>query len=232
MDPTEAHVREHLSFRGYTDVVYEPDGKVPPDFRVNGTIAVEVRRLNQHDGEGEHGLEETRIPLAMRLSNLIRSTRSHSANKKWIGVELSRPLPQWAQVEQEAGRFLGDVDSGVCLPGSVCAVGNVRLEFQFQTQSDFGTFAVATLHDREWGGFVVAELLRNLPICIAEKSRKTAQYRVRYEQWWLALVDMIGYHLSPTDQSQLREAFAVQHDWRKIILINPHDAGDYFDLCG
>jgi hypothetical protein len=230
MDPTEAHVREHLAFRGYTDIVYEPDGRVPPDFRVDGKIAVEVRRLNQQDGSGEHGLEETRIPLAMRLSKLIRSTPSHSANKKWIDIELSRPLPQWADVEQEARRFLRDVDSGVCLPGSACVVGNVRLEFQLVTQSDSGTFAVATLHDRDWGGCVVAELLRNLPICIAEKSRKTAQYRVRYEQWWLALVDMIGHHLSPTDQGQLREAFAVQHNWQKIILINPQDAGDYCDL--
>jgi len=45
--------------------VYEPDGNTPPDFLVNGTIAVEVRRLNQNEiiESGHRGLEVTTFPL-------------------------------------------------------------------------------------------------------------------------------------------------------------------------
>ena len=58
-------------------VVYEPDGNVPPDFAIDGSIAVEVRRLNQNyeEPDGAEGLEELRIPL-LRLT--FRRTRTPS----------------------------------------------------------------------------------------------------------------------------------------------------------
>ena len=75
MDSTEAHVGAHLKHRGFTDVAYEPDGNVPPDFLVYGTIAIEVRRLNQnHFGESKaKGLEEVAIPLWNKIKTLLSS---------------------------------------------------------------------------------------------------------------------------------------------------------------
>ena len=63
----------YLRHCGYEDIVYEPDGKVPPDFLVNRRIAVEVRRLNQnfkHEGRIE-GLEQVSIRLQMGMRNLL-----------------------------------------------------------------------------------------------------------------------------------------------------------------
>ena len=64
---SEALVETYLKGLGQIDVHYELDGNVPPDFLVDGRIAVEVRRLNQnHDGgsgSGPRGLEEAAIPL-------------------------------------------------------------------------------------------------------------------------------------------------------------------------
>ena len=40
MDGSEEVVYQYLAARGFTDVVYEPDGQVPPDFLVNGRIAI------------------------------------------------------------------------------------------------------------------------------------------------------------------------------------------------
>jgi hypothetical protein len=64
MDASESLVRDFLLQRGYADIVYEPDGKVPPDFLIDGRIAVEVRRLNQsyETGSRMRGLEEDSIP--------------------------------------------------------------------------------------------------------------------------------------------------------------------------
>jgi hypothetical protein len=47
------------------DVVFEPDGNIPPDFKLNQVIAVEVRRLNQNifKGNKPKGLEQERIKL-------------------------------------------------------------------------------------------------------------------------------------------------------------------------
>ncbi len=49
MDTSERIVWEYLLHRGFRDVVYEPEGKVPPDFLVDNRVAVEVRRLNQNE---------------------------------------------------------------------------------------------------------------------------------------------------------------------------------------
>ena len=56
-------------------VTHEPDGNVPPDFLIDGRIAVEVRRLNQNEAvaNGHRGLEETAIPLNARLRKLLAS---------------------------------------------------------------------------------------------------------------------------------------------------------------
>jgi len=43
----EEIVQEYLH-KISTDVVHEPDGKIPPDFKLNQIIAIEVRRLNKN----------------------------------------------------------------------------------------------------------------------------------------------------------------------------------------
>jgi hypothetical protein len=42
MDRSETLAYNHLVFRGFSSPVYEPDGNVPPDFLLDGRIAVEV----------------------------------------------------------------------------------------------------------------------------------------------------------------------------------------------
>lgn len=57
------------------------------------------------------------------------------------------------------------------------------------------TFTLGSRVDADSGGWRLAELERNLGLCIAEKTAKVAAYRARYPEWWLLLVDQIGYGL-------------------------------------
>jgi hypothetical protein len=78
--------------------------------------------------------------------------------------------------------------------------------------------------DGNSGGFVVADIVRNLRLCMDEKARKIAPFRERYEEWWLAVVDLIGYGgLDEWDLSSLRRAMRVTPPWHRIILVNPKD---------
>ncbi|MEZ4719401.1 MAG: hypothetical protein R2851_25450 [Caldilineaceae bacterium] len=55
MDDSERKAYEDtFAAQGFENVVYEPDGNIPPDFLVDERIAIEVRRLNQNfvDPEG------------------------------------------------------------------------------------------------------------------------------------------------------------------------------------
>jgi len=88
-------VEAYLRHCGYEDIVYEPDGKVPPDFLVNRRIAVEVRRLNQnfkHEGRIE-GLEQVSIRLQMGMRNLLASLGPSKTGESWyVFYSFSRPL--------------------------------------------------------------------------------------------------------------------------------------------
>ena len=54
MDHTEEIANKHLlaRFPGENRINYEPDGNIPPDFLIDNNIAIEVRRLNEHDNNG------------------------------------------------------------------------------------------------------------------------------------------------------------------------------------
>jgi hypothetical protein len=63
---------------------------------VNGTIAVEVRRLNQNEitESGHRGLEVTRIPLAARIRKLLSTFGPSRSGISWFCHDFKRPLPE------------------------------------------------------------------------------------------------------------------------------------------
>ena len=104
MDESEKLANEYLASLGFKNVIFEPDGNVPPDFLANGRIAFEVRRLNQNElsETGFRGLEEIAIPLQMTIRKLLLSmghqaegaagsspTRSSARFPFWINCSLS-----------------------------------------------------------------------------------------------------------------------------------------------
>ena len=86
---------EYLTYLGVKDIVFEPDGNVSPDFVVNGKIAIEVRRLNQHysDKSGKpEGLEQLAMPLRQRLETLLRMLGPPTNNLSWwVSYRFKRP---------------------------------------------------------------------------------------------------------------------------------------------
>ena len=73
---SEQWAYEYLVDRGFADLIYEPDGNVPPDFLIDGYIAVEARRLNQNEEStgGYRGLEEVWQPLDKLVQKVVAST--------------------------------------------------------------------------------------------------------------------------------------------------------------
>ena len=73
MDKSEEVVKQYLTAQGFTEVVYEPDGEVMPDFFVDGSIAVEVRRLNQNEvSDGKpRGLEDVAVPVQQLVGSVL-----------------------------------------------------------------------------------------------------------------------------------------------------------------
>lgn len=235
MDASEKSVSVYLANRGYGALVYEPDGNVPPDFLIDGRIAVEVRRLNQNDdtAEGLRGLEETAKPLHAAVTKVLTALGPPTTGVSWFVIyTFSRPLPSWRQLERTlAGALRRFQEEPSDQPTAIRIARRFTLRSVRASKTHPTFFVLGGSSDRDGGGFIVAEMARNLRICIDEKSRKVARFLDRYPEWWLVLEDRIGYGvLDESDQHDLRELISVDDPWCKIVLVNPLNPAMGFEL--
>jgi hypothetical protein len=235
MDSSEKVISEYLAHRGFRDVVFEPDGNVPPDFLADGRIAVEVRRLNQNEetSEGPRGLEEVAIPLQAKVLRLLPTLGPATGGESWyVTYSLRRPVPGWNQLEGALRRaltaFRNHPERRQPSRGAVPGLRRIHLIRAGLSYPDF--FVSGGHTDSDSGGFVLSEQNRNIRICVEEKTGKVARVRHKYPVWWLVLVDRIGYGLNSSDAERLRQLLQLDHSWDKIILINPLDATEGHEL--
>ena len=235
MRPTEKIVAGFLTRRGYIDVRYEPDGNVPPDFLVDGRIAIEARVLNQqHVSNGRsEGLEEVEIPLTQKIENLLKSFGPPTQGGTWfVAFRFRRPVEKWKTLEPKIRAELLRFQNGTRkLPAVVAINDRFDLEFMLEGSPHDSFYLLGSYDDEEAGGWVISELVRNLAIVVQDKAEKVAPYRHKYPEWWLVLPDYIGFGLGdPMDQRRFREAPALVHNWDRIILVSPTNLNVSFEV--
>jgi hypothetical protein len=226
MDRSEAVVQELLANMGFSNVVYEPDGNIPPDFVINGNIAVEVRRLNQNfdDGSRMRGLEEVTAPLWQKMTRLVESAAETDGNSWFVFFRFSRPVPSWKVLEPEIRDALLEFRASACRrAGTVYSVPNFQVEVGEASQPLETFFRMGGMSDRQAGGWVVAEIISNIRHCASEKLVKVEPYRTKYKTWWLALTNYTGFGLDDYDRQQLLQHLPRPDGWDKVLLVNPSD---------
>lgn len=103
MNHSEKLVSEYLTARGFSNIIYEPDGNVPPDFVIDGRIAVEVRRLNENEETaiGHRGLEEVSKPLTALIKKALVATGPPRYGISWfVSYSYRWPLPPWRELDK------------------------------------------------------------------------------------------------------------------------------------
>jgi hypothetical protein len=235
MDASEKLVEDHLRHRGYVDVVYEPDGNIPPDFLVDGTVAIEVRRLNQNhfSGPDAKGLEEVAIPLWNKVKTLLVTMGPPTKGESWfVHFRFSRPVESWKTLEGKLRSALSAFAASPSQGRAIIANGqNFELEVFCRTSKPHASmFVMAGCSDQESGGWLLAEMETNIRHCASEKERKISKVRPKYSKWWLALVDHIGHGLDDFDREMFRDQVAISHTWDKIIILDPRDHTRWFEI--
>src|SRR2546426_10948720 len=88
MNESERAVHHFLTSLQIGEVVYEPDGQVPPDFLVGGRIAVEARRLNENEeiAGSYRGLEVTSKPLHALVTKVLKESGSPPGSHSWFEI--------------------------------------------------------------------------------------------------------------------------------------------------
>jgi len=236
MDTSETLVSQHLTVRGFKDVKYEPDGKIPPDFLVNGSIAIEVRRLNQmhDDGSGTRprGLEEAAIPFWKFVRRHLEELAPSPTGEGWyVHVRYGRPLPKakivGKQLDQILVPFISRPHRATFSERLPCGIEITVFPTTIKKPTFFQLGGVS---DDEAGGWLLCEMETNLIRCIEEKTHKIERYRQKYPTWWLALVDHIGYGLDAFERELFRDRVTVQHSFDKVILIDPKNPNRSFEV--
>lgn len=235
MNDSEKTIFEYLQSQNLGTVVYEPDGNVPPDFLVNGRIAVEARRLNENveTAAGHQGLEEISKPLNALVKKALAAMGPPVDGTSWfVFYTYSRPLPPWRELDILLRRALGQVrDQSNLESREIHFANKMRLRLTPASKVHPHLFILGGSSDHDSGGFVVAELAYNLRLCIDEKRSKVLKVKDRYPEWWLALEDRIAYGaLDEQDQEQLRQLIQPDGEWDKIILVNPLNPSTGFEL--
>ena len=234
VDRTETIAQRHLISRGFTDIVFEPDGNVPPDFLVDGHIAIEVRRLNQNwtGASGYEGLEQVIFPLRSLFERVLPSLGPPDAAESWFVIyTFRRPLPPWKQLEAVIrGALVGLSGGALAQARKLQVLPNLRLEVIRASKVHATKFLLGGFMDRDSGGFVVSEMDRNIKICVGEKTGKVAPVRSKYPHWWLVLIDHVAHSLSAQDHEHLRAILGEQSEWDKLIIVNPENPTQGFDL--
>jgi hypothetical protein len=234
VDDSEQVANAYLHHLGFESVVFEPDGNVPPDFLVDHRIAVEVRRLNQNEQMGPRfrGLEEVAIPLHMKISKLLAALGPPKSGISWfVSYDFRRPVPAWKVLRSELReRLLLFRDDAVDTDTTMCVGDGFELRLIRASTAHKTRFVPGGYGDDDSGGCVFGETQRNLRLCVEEKTQKIVPFRGKYGQWWLILIDHIGYGVDQCDRQLYRDHLRVPHTWEKVILLNPLDHRCAFEI--
>lgn len=174
---------------------------------------------------GTHrGLEVTAKPLHDAVVQALAKSGPPAGSHSWfVHYTVRRPLPPWRQLEKLLHAGVQEFRDRLHEPPMEIRLGRaIRLSFHRASRRHDTLLVLGGSSDYDAGGFLVAELARNLEICIAEKSRKVARVRDKYPEWWLVFEDRIGYGvLDDDDADQLRVALGPVSGFAKVILVNP-----------
>lgn len=233
MNCDEKIAERYLRSLGYTDVAYEPDGNIPPDFLLNGVTAVEVRKLNQHhvsNGKAKP-LEEVEYKLIPMLNNMLNNFKGDShKSSSFVCITYSRPVGKIKDRIKEIKKVLTSHLPKIANKAEYQISKNIHIELLPAAERHDSAYVLGAMPDMDAGGFVVSEIYANLKIVIEEKSEKITKYKHKYNEWWLVLIDYIGHGLRERDVEYLRELPKITNEWDKVVLVSPHDSDNGFEI--
>jgi len=234
MNREEKIVETYLKSMGFKDVVFEPDGNITPDFSIDGKIAVEVRRLNQQffTKDEVQGLEETRMPLFKLLESSLRVFDSqYQGRSYWVSIRFHRPVQKGNFIKKAIVKALTDfLSRPFPPPWDVKVTENIYCHIYPSQVVEGKVFRFAGGTDRESGGWVLAEFIKNFNHCVEEKTEKIKGYHDKYNSWWLILVDQIAHGFNKSEKDEVKSLVNVHISWDKVIVLDSLTGNDILEI--
>lgn len=231
MNQDESIAKKYLE-KHYENVVFEPDGNIPPDFSIGDSIGIEVRRLNQqhHDNGSIKGLEEQRIPLNRAVEEeLSKHPFDPNGNNFWLTLRYERDVGKLQDIRKNTALAVQAFQAqNENIPFKYKLSETVILEFVVKVQKLSRKFKIGIESDEDSGGWVVGMYAQDVMHCINEKEQKIQPYRNKYKSWWLLLVDHINC-MDSFDRNHIVKSITKSSCFEKMIVIK-HDGTIQFEI--
>ena len=246
MDINESHVEQWLQNQGFTNIQFVTDtNDQPPDFIVNGSIAIEVRRLNWMFGDENRGLEGVEEPLKQDIkSGLKCAEQPPQGCKVFVSCDLFHiDLPDRETIIQEvkeaANNYVvyieGSLRQGHRPPHfhDTTSFG-MSIRFDTLTNSTPNQFEIlgVTAGIAE-SGLVVRDSIDNINRCVVEKTNKIQGKKDLHDEWWLVLVEHNVYATAlrePDELQAVRNALVDTKPWSRITILSCLEGMPNLDL--
>ncbi len=226
MKKEEEIVSEYLRLKNRQQI-YEPDGKVPPDFLFDNEIAVEVRRLNQNYFQSNKvkGLEQDSYKISNHFKAIFKQFDNQEFDKGYLVIfRYNRPIGNIRILRKtlfEKLKYFLSLKPKT--PFHINISNNVEITI---VESDFkleSLFEIGGEVDFNSPGVVASIYIENINFCILEKTEKIKNCFSKYNIWHLILVDYIGdiVELQNDQYGVITENIKKGSLWDKVIVLNP-----------
>jgi hypothetical protein len=149
----------------------------------------------------------------------------------FVFLRFQRPIENWRTLRPKLATWLSNFRDAPSRSRQDIDFGGGLAISVFPASKSLGTFfRIGGSNDCEGGGMVLTELSTNIPLSIANKTWKIEKVRSRHPKWWLVLTDHIGFRLDELDRQQFRKAVSIAHSWDRVVLLNPADHRDAFEV--
>lgn len=222
MKREEQIAKDYLEHKKLPNIVYEPDGNIPPDFSIDGKIGVEVRRLNQYIPVNGimQPVEEADYAVWGGLEAIAREIHvesyTHSVN---LIARFDRPI-KFKKLKPDIIKALKAHINTAGEDRTYKFGPNLEIRAVPSSRKSDTFFRHVGSNDMQSGGMIVEEIYNALPYILREKERKVQPHKDKYLQWWLVLIDTIGYGLDEHDLEQFRALPRLETSFDKVILVS------------
>ncbi|MGZ0020452.1 hypothetical protein [Nitrosomonas sp. wSCUT-2] len=233
MNEDEKVAEEYLK-RHHDNVIFEPDGNIPPDFLIENSIGVEVRRLNQQyytQNGNARGLSETARPFRDRVEKVLLSYVVEADGASfWVGLRYKRVNGELDISERMIKKAIDAFQKRKeILPYEYQIGDNVLLEFIARGSEKNHKYELGIESDLDRGGWVIEKCSDAIKHCIKEKELKIKPYFSKYDYWWLLLVDHMCF-MKSEDRVDIVKNITKPLCFERIIVINYEGSSQVLDL--
>ena len=140
--------------------------------------------------------------------------------KYWVCIRYQRPFGKISNIKKELKAAFENFETNAeCTPAKYKLSQNVEIEISAEAGNTSQKYTLGIFNDYDSGGWVIDMYSTEINHCATVKAAKIAPYFNQYPEWWLLLVDHLGF-LDPESLGEILAMINKPKEFKKILVVN------------